>query len=208
MLTFYQIISFLSVSVVLTLTPGPDNLSVLTISLSQGSRHGFLFGLGCAFGCIFHSILVLAGVSAIIISSPHLFSFLKLLGGLYLIYLGIQVFTKNNFINLNSHKTSDESIASMTFVKGLLASAINPKVGLFFISFLPQFVIASQGEIIYQLALLSGIFILQAILIFGLIAYFAGLISDALKRNQNISAWLDRLAGLFLGLLGLHILID
>ncbi|MEN9930253.1 MAG: hypothetical protein RL604_500 [Pseudomonadota bacterium] len=208
MLTFYQIISFLSVSVLLTLTPGPDNLSVLAISLSKGSRQGFLFGLGCALGCIFHTILVLAGVSAIIISNPNLFSFLKILGGLYLIYLGIQMLIKNNFINLDGQGASTESLLSKTFFKGVLASAINPKVGLFFISFLPQFVIASQGEIIHQLALLSGIFILQAILIFGLIAYFSGLISDMFKRYQNASVWLDRLAGLFLGLLGLHILMD
>lgn len=208
MLTFYQIISFLSVSVLLTLTPGPDNLSVLAISLSKGSRQGFLFGLGCALGCIFHTILVLAGVSAIIISNPNLFSFLKTLGGLYLIYLGIQMLIKNNFINLDGQGASTESLLSKTFFKGVLASAINPKVGLFFISFLPQFVISSQGEIIHQLALLSGIFILQAILIFGLIAYFAGLISDMFKRYQNASVWLDRLAGLFLGLLGLHILMD
>ena len=208
MLTFYQIISFLSVSVLLTLTPGPDNLSVLAISLSKGSRQGFLFGLGCALGCIFHTILVLAGVSAIIISNPNLFSFLKILGGLYLIYLGIQMLIKNNFINLDGQGASTESLLSKTFFKGLLASAINPKVGLFFLSFLPQFVIASQGVIIHQLALLSGIFILQAILIFGLIAYFAGLISDMFKRYQNASVWLDRLAGLFLGLLGLHILMD
>lgn len=207
MLTFYQIISFLSVSVLLTLTPGPDNLSVLAISLSKGSRQGFLFGLGCALGCIFHTILVLAGVSAIIISSPNLFSFLKILGGLYLIYLGIQMLIKNNFINLDGQGASTESLLSKTFFKGVLASAINPKVGLFFISFLPQFVISSQGEIIHQLALLSGIFILQAILIFGLIAYFAGLISDMFKRYQNASVWLDRLAGLFLGMLGLHILM-
>jgi threonine/homoserine/homoserine lactone efflux protein len=206
-LTFYQIISFLSVSVLLTLTPGPDNLSVLAISLSKGSRQGFLFGLGCALGCIFHTILVLAGVSAIIISSPNLFSFLKILGGLYLIYLGIQMLIKNNFINLDGQGASTESLLSKTFFKGVLASAINPKVGLFFISFLPQFVISSQGEIIHQLALLSGIFILQAILIFGLIAYFAGLISDMFKRYQNASVWLDRLAGLFLGMLGLHILM-
>jgi threonine/homoserine/homoserine lactone efflux protein len=114
---------------------------------------------------------------------------------------------KNNFINLDGQGASTESLLSKTFFKGVLASAINPKVGLFFISFLPQFVISSQGEIIHQLALLSGIFILQAILIFGLIAYFAGLISDMFKRYQNASVWLDRLAGLFLGMLGLHILM-
>jgi threonine/homoserine/homoserine lactone efflux protein len=207
-LTFYQIISFLSVSVLLTLTPGPDNLSVLAISLSKGSRHGFLFGLGCALGCIFHSILVLAGISAIIISSPNLFSFLKLLGGLYLIYLGIQIVINNNFIKLDDQRVLEGSSLSKTFVKGLLASAINPKVGLFFISFLPQFVISSQGEIIFQLALLSSIFILQAILIFSLIAYFAGLINHVLRKRKNISSWLDRFAGLFLVLLGVQILID
>lgn len=208
MLTFYQIVSFLGVSVLLTLTPGPDNLSVLAISLSKGSRQGFLFGLGCALGCIFHSILVLAGVSAIIISSPNLFAFLKLLGGLYLIYLGVQIFKNNSFINLDNQRASDESSVSQTFVKGLLASAINPKVGLFFISFLPQFVISSQGEIIFQLALLSGIFIFQAILIFSLIAYFAGLINHVLRKHKNVSPWLDRFAGLFLVLLGIQILID
>jgi threonine/homoserine/homoserine lactone efflux protein len=151
---------------------------------------------------------VLAGISAIIISSPNLFSFLKLLGGLYLIYLGVQIVINNNFIKLDDQRALEGSSLSKTFVKGLLASAINPKVGLFFISFLPQFVISSQGEIIFQLALLSSIFILQAILIFSLIAYFAGLINHVLRKHKNISSWLDRFAGLFLVLLGVQILID
>lgn len=184
MITLSQTFTFLITAVILTITPGPDNLMVLGISLSKGRRQGIIFGIGCALGCLSHALIAVLGVGIIIIFSPNLFAILKFLGGVYLIYLGASILLTNKYGKF-SEKTTNYQDASLTFIKGLLASSINPKVALFFISFLPQFVVSHQGHVAIQLGLLSIIFITQAIFIFSLIAYFSGSIGNILRCNPK-----------------------
>src|SRR3954471_3942206 len=90
LLTLPQLVSFLAAAILITLAPGPDNLMVLSLGIARGRKAGVAFGLGCALGCLNHTLLAALGVSALIAASPVAFTALKIAGGLYLIWLGIQ----------------------------------------------------------------------------------------------------------------------
>lgn len=200
MLTFAQLFAFLLAAVLITATPGPDNLMVLGMGMSKGRWQGIVFGLGCALGCLSHTVLAVVGVSALIAASPVAFTALKWLGGAYLIWLGIQALRSNGAGQVAASGAPAQSLRSL-FFKGMFANAINPKVVLFFLSFLPQFVVPAQGSVALQLGLLGLVFTAQAALLFGLLGYFAGSIGAWLQRRPRAGLWLDRVAGaVFVGL--------
>lgn len=205
MLTLQQVLSFLAVAVLITLSPGPDNLMVLGLGMSKGRIKGMAFGLGCALGCLSHTLLAALGVSALLAASPVAFTALKVLGGLYLIWLGYHALRSKGGAQAAA-VTADET-AGRLFLKGVFANAINPKVVLFFLSFLPQFVVASQGHPSLQTAALGIVFTLQAVVLFGLLGYFSGAVGQRLQARPKAGMWLDRAAGtIFVGL-GLRLLV-
>lgn len=200
MLTAAQTLAFLAAAVVLTATPGPDNLMVLGMGMSRGRRAGIAFGLGCALGCLSHTLLAIVGVSALVAASPIAFTILKVAGGLYLVWMGVQAWRHAGAVRVGGDATAEIPLRQL-FAKGLIANAINPKVVLFFLSFLPQFVVASQGEVAWQLGLLGLLFTVQAIVLFGLLGWFSGSVGGWLNRRPGAGLWLDRLAGaVFIGL--------
>jgi threonine/homoserine/homoserine lactone efflux protein len=205
MLTPEQLLSFLAVAVLITLSPGPDNLMVLGLGMSKGRTKGMAFGLGCAFGCLSHTVLATLGVSALIAASPLAFTALKVCGGLYLIWLGYNALRSRGGTQAAT-VTADET-AGRLFVKGMFANAINPKVVLFFLSFLPQFVVPQHGHPSVQTAVLGVLFTLQAVLLFGALGYFSGAVGQRLQAYPKAGLWLDRMAGtIFVGL-GLRLLV-
>lgn len=204
-----QLIAFVLTSVLLTATPGPDNLMVLGVGASRGRRHGVAFGLGCATGCLSHTVLAVLGVSALVVASPLAFTLLKVAGGAYLVWLGIGALRSRGGASLpGGEQVPGEAVAepgaqsaTRYFFKGMLANAINPKVVLFFLSFLPQFVVPAQGNVPGQTAVLGLVFTLQAAVLFGLLGLFAGTVGQWLQRRPGASRWLDRLTGvIFIGL--------
>jgi threonine/homoserine/homoserine lactone efflux protein len=196
MLTFEQLFGFLLAAMLITASPGPDNLMVLGMGISKGRRHGMAFGLGCAIG-----------VSALIAASPMAFTALKVCGGLYLIWLGIKALRSRGGVSVGDASQVEDSLTRL-FFKGVFANAINPKVVLFFLSFLPQFVVPSQGHVAAQTALLGLTFTLQAALLFGLLGYFAGAIGQWLQRKPRAGLWLDRVAGAVFVALGLRLIVS
>jgi len=205
MLTPEQFLGFLAAAILITLSPGPDNMMVLGAGIAKGRARGIAFGLGCALGCLNHTLLAVIGVSALIAASPVAFTALKVVGGLYLIWMGVQALRSKGGAQVAAG-VPDES-ARQLFFKGLLANAINPKVVLFFLSFLPQFVVASRGDANWQIAWLGLIFTAQAAVIFGLLGYFSGTIGQWLNRTPRAGMWLDRIAGaIFVGL-GLRLIV-
>lgn len=205
MLTLDQLLTFLAAAITLTLAPGPDNMMVLGLGMSKGRIKGMAFGLGCALGCLSHTLLAALGVSALIAASPIAFTALKVCGGLYLIWLGFNAIRSKGGAQA-AVVTANESAARL-FFKGVFANAINPKVVLFFLSFLPQFVIPAHGHVTLQTALLGLTFTLQAALIFGLLGYFSGAVGQRLLATPRAGMWLDRAAGtIFVGL-GLRLLV-
>ena len=206
MLTPEQFLGFLTAAILITLSPGPDNTMVLGAGIAKGRTRGIAFGLGCAMGCLNHTLLAVIGVSALIAASPLAFTALKVVGGLYLIWMGVQAPRSRGGAKVAAG-VPDES-ARQLFFKGLVANAINPKVVLFFLSFLPQFVVASRGDANWQIAWLGLIFTAQAALLFGLLGYFSGTIGQWLNRTPRAGMWLDRIAGaIFVGL-GLRLIVS
>jgi threonine/homoserine/homoserine lactone efflux protein len=201
-----QFIGFLSAALLITISPGPDNLMVLSVGMSRGRRQGMIFGLGCALGCLSHTVLATLGVGALIKASPMAFGALKILGGLYLIWLGYGALRSRGGARVEGAGLPDESLLKL-FTKGLFANAINPKVVLFFLSFLPQFVVAERGDAGWQTAQLGLLFTAQAVVLFGLLGYFSGAVGAWINRTPSAGKWMDRVAGtIFVGL-GLRLII-
>mgnify|MGYP003875426391 FL=1 len=207
MLAPEQFFGFLLAALLLTASPGPDNLMVLGLGMSKGRKQGMVFGLGCALGCLSHTFLAVIGVSAIIAASPTAFTALRIGGGLYLVWLGIGALRSTGGQSAASAQAPAQSLKNL-FMKGLLANAINPKVVLFFLSLLPQFVIAANGNVPGQMLALGVTFTLQAAILFGLLGYFAGAIGAWLERKPGAGKWLDRLAGTVFVALGVKLIVS
>ena len=204
MLTPDQLLAFLLAASLLTLSPGPDNLMVLSLGMSRGRKQGMAFGLGCALGCLSHTTLAAVGVSSLLMASPVAFTVLRVGGGLYLFWLGVQALRSRG----GAHVPTDapDQTAMHLLWRGVLANAINPKVMLFFLAFLPQFVDASQGDVPWQLAQLGVAFTVQAALLFGGLGYFAGTVGQWFARWPVVALWFDRLAGAIFCGLGLRLI--
>ncbi|MDR2239006.1 MAG: LysE family translocator [Zoogloeaceae bacterium] len=201
-MSFAQIAGFLAAAVLITLTPGPDNLSVLSLGLSRGRRAGIGFGLGCALGCFTHTLWATLGVTALVAASETAFTLLKLAGAAYLVWLGIGAL-RSPGATLSAQAGDGRANDPMRpyLKRGFIANAINPKVALFFLAFLPQFVDPARGSATAQTALLGLLFAAQTVFIFGAIGWYAGALGGWLRGRPAISRWLDRATGaLFIGL--------
>lgn len=205
LLSLPQLSGFLAVAVLITLAPGPDNLMVLSLGMARGRRAGVAFGLGCALGCVNHTLLAALGVSALIAASPAAFTALRIAGGLYLVWLGLRAIRDARPTGVAAQAAGEPP--GRLFLKGLLANAINPKVILFFLAFLPQFVDTARGHAGWQIAQLGLWFTLETVIIFGAIGWFAGRLGERLARQPGVSVWLDRLAGGVFVALGLRLLV-
>jgi threonine/homoserine/homoserine lactone efflux protein len=162
------------------------------------------FGLGCAAGCLSHTLLAALGVSALIAASPVGFTALKIVGGLYLVYMGWQAIRSRAAAHAGRVEGRRETPLRL-FWRGVFANAINPKVVLFFLAFLPQFVDVSAGHVGWQMALLGVVFMLVTIVVFGAVAIFAGTIGAWMRRKPAIGERLNLFAGLTFIALGIRV---
>lgn len=169
---------FIAAAVVLTLMPGPDILFVVTQSVARGRRAGIVFAAGLCSGLVIHTVAVSLGVSVLLMNSPVAFTCLKFAGASYLIYLGVKTFLGRNRSTIDLETT--ESVSGKLYRKGVLMNALNPKVILFFLAFFPQFIDTGIQNPIPQMLLLGLIFMIQAFLIFSLVAFLAGRLSRRL----------------------------
>jgi len=186
------LLSFLSASIVLTIMPGPDNVFVLTESLTKGRKTGIAISFGLATGVLVHTLAAATGLSIIIQKSAIAFSVIKYIGAAYLFYLAIMAIKdKQPVIGLNNNKTENKKSFSQLMRKGFFMNVLNPKVALFFLAFLPQFVDLNGMRIEYQITLLGFIFMLQTIIIFSTIAILTGKLSKYLNSSRfwKITKW-------------------
>ena len=204
MLTLDQLLAFLLAASLITISPGPDNLMVLSLGISRGRKQGMVFGLGCALGCLSHTTLAVIGVSSLLLASPMAFAALRVVGGLYLFWLGVQALRSRGGASVPSD--APDQTAMQLFGRGVLANAINPKVMLFFLAFLPQFVQAERGGVPWQLAALGIAFTVQAAVLFSSLGYFAGTVGQWFARWPALALWFDRLAGAIFCGLGLRLI--
>ena len=178
-----MLIKFIISCFLLAVSPGPDNIYTLSLTMESGRKSGIMFVLGLVFGCLIHTLLLTLGFSILILESSYAFNMLKYFGFIYLIYLAIQVyFSKNNF-NLNS-KTSNSNFNSFSYIKrGFLMNLLNPKVLIFFIAFFPNFIFSETIPYKFQILCLGLIFILITVLVFGSIVIFS---SNIYLKFKNI----------------------
>jgi len=207
MLSAEQFFGFLLAASVITVAPGPDNMMVLSIGMAKGRLPGIAFGLGCALGCLSHTLLAVLGVSALIAASPEAFTALKVCGGLYLVWLGFNALRSAGGASVGK-ASNDRQSPRKLFLKGIVANAINPKVILFFLSFLPQFVVPGHGSVAAQMAWLGIIFTVQAGVIFGLLGYFSGTVGQWINTRPRLGTAMDRLTGVIFVGLGLRLIVS
>ncbi|MCB7480982.1 LysE family translocator [Christiangramia sediminis] len=184
-----QLIPFLTASILLTFSPGPDIIYVLVRSMAYGYKQGIITALGLVSGILIHTSLVAFGVSAIIKQSDNIFLFIKILGALYLLYLAYQVYKSDPKIAFSSEGISDKSMFSL-FKQGFIMNVLNPKVGIFFLAFFPGFLWEPNGNTVVQFYILGAVFMLQALLIFSGVAVLADKISVYIKSHPKSGVFL------------------
>lgn len=183
------LISFAFATSVLAISPGPDNIFVLTQSIVNGQKFGLATVFGLMAGCIIHTTLVAFGVSAIIKDNETLFFIIKLLGAIYLLYLAYKVYQSDATISFSDEKVEKKNTVQL-FKKGFLMNVLNPKVTIFFLAFFPQFLFSKTISTIVQFYVLGGVFILVSFVVFGSIAVLAGSISEYLKQHTKTGVYL------------------
>ncbi|MBY5401778.1 LysE family translocator [Rhizobium sp. WSM1274] len=193
-------LAFLSAAVLLNLSPGPDIAFILGHTMRSGKRAGFSALFGVWSGACLHVLMAALGLSAILAASAVAFSTVKWIGAAYLVWLGIQALRSGGSNGLI--KASGESLpVARIYRQGILVSLLNPKVAIFFLAFLPQFVVEGAGPAWAQLLLHGGLIIVVAAFIEPPLVLLGGRLADAIRHNQKIGLWLDRgLGALFLAL--------
>lgn len=186
------ILSFLGASILLTIMPGPDIIYVLTESLTKGHKNGIILSLGLISGVLVHTLAAAAGISVIVEQSALTFSVVKYIGAAYLFYLAFMAAKekKTNVKLADSRSPAGETKYKLAR-KGFLMNVTNPKVALFFIALLPQFVTADGFNISLQMIILGFIFALQALMVFALVAMLSGRLTKYISNRKfwNITKW-------------------
>ncbi len=197
---------FLLAMLAISMTPGPDMLGILSYGVGRGRQAGMGFAVGVGLGTLFHTLLAVVGISAVVATSPWAFRFIMYAGASYLIYLG----TRAMLAKANGDLAiEDESVyrqrVGESCLRGFLCNALNPKVGLFFLAFLPQFIEADRPAW-SQLLVLGIVFWLWVTFSYTLLGYYSGLVGGWLRGRPSTGQWIDRVTGaLFVGL-GLHLI--
>jgi RhtB (resistance to homoserine/threonine) family protein len=195
---------FLAAGILLNLTPGPDTAYILGRSIAQGREAGIASALGICVGSIFHTCAAALGLSAILATSAIAFNAIKLLGGAYLIFLGIKmILDRRKELSLPSDFRRPTTIAA--FRQGVLTNIFNPKVALFFLAFLPQFIDPASNMKVAAFLALGFTFVTTGTIWCIVLAWFASAFSERLRNNETIAQWLHRAAGGLFVYLGLRL---
>ena len=201
-----NLLLFLLTSIAITVAPGPDNLQVLARGMAQGRAAGLVAAAGFTAGLIFHTTLAALGIAALLRASPIAFEAIKLAGAAYLIWIGIKALRRHGFAM--ARERPRQPLMSI-FRQSVIGNLLNPKVTLFFMVFLPQFVnqdaARSSGNGVWQMLMLGAVFMLQTILVFAVFGWCAGMVGGWLKRRPKAATWLDRLAGATFIAIGLRV---
>ena len=187
--------TFIIASFLMALSPGPDNIFVLSNTLYNGKKAGLFTVLGLVTGCLFHTTLVAFGVSEVISFNQNIFLFIKILGFSYMLILAFRVYKSPLFFEITKVKKINKS-NSNNFITGLLMNILNPKVYFFFLSFFPSFLFLSSDELnfVSQFYILGLLFMLTTAIVFCSIVLFSTVISRYLidfKIFHIVMKWIQ-----------------
>ncbi|MBI1779783.1 MAG: LysE family translocator [Sphingobacteriales bacterium] len=207
MISLNDFLLFAFASLMLNITQGNDMLYVATRSTSQGIKAGIVSSLGIMAGCLVHLLAAVVGLSAIIANSAIAFSVIKYLGAAYLFYLGIKsILSKQNLFRVNE-KMEKKSLPKI-FQQGVITNVLNPKVALFFLAFLPQFIHPEKGNTAVQILLLGSWFNFSGTAVNIVVAVLFGKLGNWLSDKQWFVKWQNKITGFLLIVLGLKVALS
>jgi threonine/homoserine/homoserine lactone efflux protein len=199
MLETAEIVAFLTATIVLNLTPGNDVLFVASQSLGAGIRGGIVAALGVSFGVIFHILALAFGLSELLVRYPWAFHLIKTAGIAYLILLAFKSFKKSN-TSLDV-KAQPYTPPAKIFLRGTFTNVLNPKVALFFLAFIPQFLNPDRGNIFLQTLMLGTCFLISGTAVNMGYALLFSTTFSRVKNSHHFQKWINRLTGvIFVGL--------
>lgn len=198
--------AFIISGIILNLIPGTDTMYILSRSISQGKKAGILSALGIASGALIHCIMAALGLSILLSNSPTAFTIIKYLGALYLIYLGIKTLLAKSQQQFElGVKNEVKSNFKKIYLSGILTNVLNPKVALFFLAFLPQFIDTDYTNNTLPFLILGLTFVFTGTIWCLMLASFAGKLSEKIRKNYKIKIWLDKATGIIFILIGLKL---
>lgn len=198
--------SFVLSSVLLNITPGADTIYILTRSAVGGRKKGIVSALGICTGILIHTVLAALGLSAILTGSKLLFNIMKFVGALYLALMGIKALLSKD--SLISNDNAQNTSLWQTYRQGVLTNALNPKVALFFLALLPQFVSAENSYGPLPFLLLGLTFFTTSTVWCVLVAFISSFLSRLLNENSKVSLFANKFTGIIYIALGINILIS
>lgn len=198
-----KFILFIGVSWALILAPGPDMIYVITRGVTQGRRAGMLSAVGVIGGILVHTTAAAFGLTLILQTSALAFLLVKYLGAIYLIYLGIKAWREKSTFSLQT-STSSVSFRKI-FWQGVLSNVLNPKIAIFFLAFLPQFVDKGSSQVTLQMVLLGLTFACFGLCFLLMVGYSSGTIGAWLTRRPQVGQILQRFAAGILIALGIRL---
>jgi len=200
------LLPFAAAAVALGLTPGADMTYVMARGASQGRAAGIASALGIFCGSAIHTMLAAAGVSALLAASQIGFLVLKCAGAAYLLYLAARCFLKQE-AGSDMTRPKREPLGRV-LVEGMLVNLFNPKVALFILAFLPQFVQPTKGPIWAQIVFLGTFFNIAGTIANFAVGILAARLSDRLRRSAGLRQWMNRITGTILGALAIRLMLS
>ena len=197
---------FVATGVLLNLTPGPDTVYILGRSIAHGRPAGVASALGISVGSIFHTCAAALGLSAFLATSAWAFTAVKLAGAAYLIFLGVRALLERNH-DLAIPARFKQNGAAAAFRQGILTNILNPKVALFFLAFLPQFIDSATPSKTVAFLILGLTFVTTGTIWCLILAWFSSAFSARLRGNATVAALLNRIVGSLFIFLGLRLAV-
>ena len=206
MIDLSTLMAYVAVVLGFVFIPGPATLLTVARATSSGTRVGIATGAGVAAGDVFHTVMAMVGISAIIATSATLFSIVKYIGAAYLVYLGIRAIIERTPANPAAGALAIS--AGKAFRQAVLTEVLNPKTALFFLAFLPQFVRPENGSVMLQLMTLGMIFVLLGLFSTVVFAVSAGRLGTFLRRNPSVVKWQGKVVGGIYCALGIRLALQ
>ncbi len=192
---------FIVAGLLLNITPGPDMLYIAGRTASQGLRSGIAAVMGICAGCLVHTLAATIGLSAILKTSAEAFLVVKLIGAAYLVYVGVSLLREKESGSLQVNAALPTTTVQRVFWQGFLTNVLNPKVALFFLAFLPQFIATDSSDQAIAFVLLGVIFIFNSLFVTVGFAILVARARDRMRASSRLVLWLNRSCGaLFLAL--------
>jgi RhtB (resistance to homoserine/threonine) family protein len=199
---------FMLAMIILVLVPGSDAMFIIAKSIAKGKKEGFLASLGVSTGSLIHTTFAAFGLSVILAESQFAFNIVKYLGAAYLIYLGIKAIVTKSSPDFVIKNSSANLKKGRTYLSGIITNVLNPKVALFYLAFLPQFVDPNYSYPFMSFLVLGLIFTTGGILWSLILAMFSSNLSNKIRKNYRIKIWLDRITGFVFISLGAKLLFS